>query len=200
MHDRSDSQSPDRSVERCDRYREEVISLLSDLDIDVIALAADTLREAREHGRTVFIGGNGGSATTASHMVTDLMFGRGLPQPGLRVVGLADNQAVITATGNDVSFDAIFARQLRQLAHPQDILILISASGNSPNILKAAREGRGLGLTVIGLTGFDGGELAQLSDVSLHVASRPGAYGPVEDVHLVINHLLVEMLALEAKD
>ncbi len=169
--------------------------MLAQLPMDAISRAADVLVDARAREALVCVAGNGGSATTASHMVTDLMFGRGLPEPGLRVVGLADNQAVLTATGNDVSFDEVFARQVRRLARPGDVVILVSASGGSPNIIRAAEEARSLGVTVIGLTGFDGGRLAGLSDVSIHVPSEPGAYGPVEDVHLIINHMLVHLLA-----
>lgn len=178
-------------------YRGLLSGLLADLDSTVVLAAAKVLRSARERGAMVYIAGNGGSATTASHMVTDLMFGRGLPEPGLRAIGLADNQAVITATANDVSYDEVFARQLRRLARPGDVLILISASGNSPNVVRAAEAAREIEVTVIGLTGFDGGRLAGLSDVSVHVPSPPDAYGPVEDVHLIVNHMLVEALAAD---
>ena len=176
-------------------YRDLLVILLSELDLTAVSAATNVLSSARERGSTVYIAGNGGSATTASHMVTDLMFGRGLPEPGLRVIGLADNQAVITATANDVSYDEVFARQLRRLARTGDILILVSASGNSPNVLRAAEVARELDVTVIGLTGFDGGRLAEVSDVSVHVPSPLDAYGPVEDVHLIVNHMLVAALA-----
>ena len=182
---------------RASEYRNDVIEILRKLDLQAATAAAGTLRSARERGATVFVAGNGGSATTASHMVTDLMFGRGLPEPGLRVVGLADNQAVITATANDVAYEEVFARQIRRLASPGDVLVLISASGNSPNVVAAAKAARELEVCVIGLTGFDGGALAGLSDVSIHVASPAGAYGPVEDAHLIINHMLVAALAPE---
>ena len=176
-------------------YGSQVREMLEQLSLEAIVAAASRLSEARRSSATVYVAGNGGSATTASHMVTDLMFGRGLPEPGLRVIGLADNQAVITATANDVSYDEVFARQLRRLARPGDVLILISASGNSPNVVRAAEVAREMEVTIIGLTGFDGGRLAGLSDVSVHVPSPPDAYGPVEDVHLIINHMLVAALA-----
>ena len=176
-------------------YRREVIEFLAVLDLGAVLAAAKVLRSARDRGAVVYIAGNGGSATTASHMVTDLMFGRGLPEPGLRVIGLADNQAVLTATANDVSYDEVFARQLRRLARQGDVVILVSASGNSANVVRAAEVAREMEVTVIGLTGFDGGRLAGLSDVSVHVPSPPDAYGPVEDVHLIVNHMLVAALA-----
>ena len=180
---------------RIEAYRDTVVALLRQLDPATVSATVDVLRSARKSGASVYVAGNGGSATTASHMVTDLMFGRGMPEIGLRVVGLADNLAVITATGNDVSFDEIFARQVRRLAVSGDVLILISASGNSPNIIKAAEEARSRGVTVIGVTGFDGGQLVNLSDVSVHVQSEAAAYGPVEDIHLIFSHMLVAALA-----
>jgi D-sedoheptulose 7-phosphate isomerase len=187
--------SGSNDTERAQAYLGHLKDLLTALSLPTVVAAVEILRDARSQGSTVFIAGNGGSATTASHMVTDLMFGRRLPEPGLRVVGLADNQAVITATGNDVSFDQVFARQINRLARVGDVLILVSASGNSPNIIRAADEARMCGVTVIGLTGFDGGQLAGLSDVSIHVPSEAGTYGPVEDIHLIVNHLLVHLLA-----
>ena len=189
-----------RDVVHLERYREELIGLLAAVNLSKVADAVGVLRSARERGATIYVAGNGGSATTASHMVTDLMFGRELPEPGLRVFGLADNQAVITATANDVSYDAVFARQLRRLAGPGDVLILFSASGNSPNVVRAAEVAREMDVTVIGLTGFDGGSLAGLSKVSVHVPSPPDAYGPVEDVHLIVNHMLVAALASPETD
>lgn len=185
------------AVQAVTDYRRVLQECLASIDPVKVCGAVELFQRAREHGATVFVAGNGGSATTASHMVTDLMFGRGLPEPGLRVVGLADNQAVITATANDVAYEEVFARQIRRLARPGDVLVLISASGNSPNIVEAAKAARELEVCVIGLSGFDGGALADLSDVSIHVASPPEAYGPVEDVHLVVNHMLVAALATE---
>ena len=184
-----------RLVARLERYRGQVAALLAVIDLTAVSAVAKALRAARDRGATVYVAGNGGSATTASHMVTDLMFGRGLPEPGLRVIGLADNQAVLTATANDVSYDEVFARQLRRLASPGDVLILVSASGNSPSVVRAAEAARELDVIVIGLTGFDGGRLAGLSEVSVHVPSPSDAYGPVEDVHLIVNHMMVAALA-----
>jgi D-sedoheptulose 7-phosphate isomerase len=176
-------------------YREHLLSLLTALDLVEIERAAEALRAARRGGANVFIAGNGGSAATASHMVTDLMFGRGLPEPGLRVIGLTDNQAVITATANDFTYAEVFARQIRRLGRPGDIVILVSASGDSENIITAATAARDAGMTVIGLTGFDGGRLRPLADICVHVPTPSDTYGPVEDIHLVVNHMLVAELA-----
>jgi len=127
-------------------------------------------------------------------MATDLMLGSQLIDPPLRVHALTDNQAIITATGNDIDFDQIFARQLLRLAQPGDILIMVSASGNSPNILACLEAAKAMEVTTIGFTGFDGGKLSVLVDFLVHVPTREGAYGPVEDVHLAVNHMITEQL------
>ena len=175
-------------------YRDECIAALNAVDLEAVAAVADALLAARGAGRTVFIAGNGGSAATASHMATDLMLGSQLVDPPLRVIALTDNQAIITATGNDLNFDQIFARQLSRLAQPGDLLITVSASGNSPNILACIYIAKTMNLTTIGFTGFDGGELATMVDLLIHVPTRKGAYGPVEDVHLAVNHMITERL------
>ena len=175
-------------------YRDECIAALNAVDLDAVAAVADALLAARGAGRTVFIAGNGGSAATASHMATDLMLGSRLVDPPLRVIALTDNQAIITATGNDLNFDQIFSRQLSRLAQPGDLLITVSASGNSPNILACIDIAKSMNLTTIGFTGFDGGKLATVVDLLIHVPTRMGAYGPVEDVHLAVNHMITEQL------
>lgn len=175
-------------------YREECIAALKSVDLDAVESVSNALLEARNRTSRVFVVGNGGSAATASHMAADLMLGSGLTEPPLRVVALTDNQAIITATGNDSSFDQVFARQLIHLAQRGDILIAVSASGNSPNVLACVSTAKGMGLTTIAFTGFDGGRLANLADLLVHVPTRIGAYGPVEDVHLVVNHMITEQL------
>ena len=175
-------------------YREECITALNSVDLDAVESVSNALLQARDRGSRIFVVGNGGSAATASHMATDLMLGSGLVDPPLRVVALTDNQAIITATGNDISFDQVFSRQLIHLAERGDILMAVSASGNSPNVLACVDAAKELGLTTIAFTGFDGGRLAALVDLLVHVPTRMGAYGPVEDVHLVVNHMITEQL------
>lgn len=182
------------SVTDLSAYRAESIAALNAVDLDAVMAVVDALLAAREAGHTVFIAGNGGSATTASHMATDLMLGSQLVDPPLRVIALTDNQSIITATGNDLGFDQIFARQLSRLAQPGDLLIAVSASGNSPNILACIETAKTMNLTTIGFSGFDGGELATMVDLLIHVPTRKGAYGPVEDVHLTLNHMITEQL------
>ena len=175
-------------------YREECIEALNSVDLNAVKSVSDALLAARERGASVFVVGNGGSAATASHMATDLMLGSGLVNPPLRVIALTDNQAIITATGNDLNFDQVFSRQLTHLAQWGDVLIAVSASGNSPNVLTCVHAAQQMGLTTIAFTGFDGGQLATMVDLLIHVPTRQGAYGPVEDVHLMVNHMITEHL------
>jgi D-sedoheptulose 7-phosphate isomerase len=182
-------------IERAmEAYRNECVTALNSVDLDSVESVTKALLEARRRESSVFVTGNGGSAATASHMATDLMLGSGLVDPPLRVIALTDNQAAISATGNDVGFEYVFSRQLRHLAKKQDLLIAVSASGNSPNVLACVEAAKEMGLTTVAFTGFDGGRLATMVDLLVHVPTRQGAYGPVEDVHLVVNHMITEQL------
>jgi len=149
--------------------------------------------EARANGSTIFIAGNGGSATTATSMGNDIGFDvikkSGTDKP-FRVLALTDNTSVITAIANDVGYENIFLNQLKIHYRSGDKLLAISASGNSPNVVIAAKWVKEQGGRVMSFVGFTGGELKELSDVVLHVKSEAGEYGPVEDAHLVLNHIL----------
>lgn len=179
-------------------YLARIARLVGELDTGAVATVMEWLDEARRQERTVFIAGNGGSASTASHMATDLGYGtrRGIDGRSLRTLSLTDNQALITAAANDEGYPNVFVSQLRGLYRPGDLLIVISASGNSPNVIQAARWVREQGGKVIGLLGFDGGQLLSLCHAALHVKTPVGEYGPVEDVHVVLNHLLAAWLRL----
>jgi len=149
--------------------------------------------EARANGSTIFIAGNGGSATTATSMGNDIGFDiikkSGTDKP-FRVLALTDNTSVITAIANDVGYENIFLNQLKIHYRLGDKLLAISASGNSPNVVIAAKWVKEQGGRVMSFVGFTGGELKDLSDVVLHVQAEAGEYGPVEDAHLVLNHIL----------
>lgn len=177
-------------------YIERLCRLMKSLDPAAIARMLDALEGARRAGRTVFIAGNGGSAATASHMANDLGVGihKDPADPPLRALALTDNAALMTAVANDESFEAVFTRQLRIHWRPGDLLVAISASGNSPNIVAAAEWVKKNGGAVIGLTGFDGGRLKALSDVCVHAETAKGEYGPVEDVHMMLDHLAYSWL------
>src|SRR6185437_7741522 len=163
---------------------------------DTICRVAETLLDCHQRGGMIFLIGNGGSAATASHFVCDLAKGvRGGQQPPFRAVSLTDNMPLVTAWGNDTSFDRVFAEQLAPLVSPGDLVILISASGNSPNVLLAAQTARVARAGTIALTGRSGGRRAHLVDLSVNVPSD--LIEQVEDAHVVIAHSVC--VALRAK-
>ena len=151
------------------------------------------LFESRDSA-TLFIAGNGGSAATASHMATDLGVGSIRRANPIRAVSLCENSSVLTALSNDLNFEDVFATQLTLLAKPGDILITFSASGNSKNILNAITKAKSIGVYSVAITGFNGGEAKEIADASLHVETKLGSYGIVEDVHSTISHMLTEIV------
>ena len=188
-----DRQTARSSIEaHLDRVRRAIDELPVEQIIDVV----DVVHAKCSAGRAIFIAGNGGSASTASHMACDLgkNVGADLETDGFRfrVIALADNTATMTAIANDDGYQWVFAKQLRALAEPGDLLILMSASGNSPNVVEAAKTARDIGVSTVGLVGFGGGLLKDLVDLPIVVSGYE--YGPVEDVHLVLNHAIAETL------
>jgi D-sedoheptulose 7-phosphate isomerase len=160
---------------------------LEALPTEPLAEITELLLDAGRAGRNVLVLGNGGSAATASHLACDLSKTASVPgQPRLRALALTDNVPLLTAWGNDASYEVIFAEQVRTFAGPGDVVIAISASGNSPNVLAAAQAARETGARLVGVTGFGGGRLAPLCNVALVVPSAE--YGPVEDLHMVFVH------------
>jgi D-sedoheptulose 7-phosphate isomerase len=178
-------------------YKAGFAAVIAAIDTAQVAQAAEAIRLAFEGGRQIFIAGNGGSAATASHMACDLAkttLGKSkvLPTKRMRAIALTDNMPLVTAWGNDVSYDCIFAEQLRNLANPGDLLVVISASGNSPNILEAVKAAKDIGLNTVALAGFEGGAVAALADCAVVV--RNTHYGYIEDAHSVISHLITDVL------
>lgn len=157
---------------------------------------------ARAVGTTIFVAGNGGSATTATSMANDIGFDilkkTGTDKP-FRVIALTDNTSVITAIANDVGYENVFLNQLKIHYRKGDKLLAISASGNSPNVVAAAEWVKQQGGNVISFVGFSGGKLKEISDVVVHVKSEPGEYGPVEDAHLILNHIMAHWFQCELK-
>lgn len=175
-------------------YRSRLIVALGGLNIRVVADFISMLLAVRHRGGTVFIAGNGGSTSTASHYAVDWMLGTGIVDPPLPVIALADNLSGVTATGNDLDFDSIFSRPLSTLGKRGDLLVVVSASGNSPNLVKVATEARSNGISVAAITGFDGGALKKIADIAVHVPTEMGDYGVAEDIHLMIGHMVKEGL------
>jgi D-sedoheptulose 7-phosphate isomerase len=170
---------------------------LAALDVDEVTRFLSYLEQAYAEDRQVFIIGNGGSAATASHMACDL--GKNLYPPAsagsvrrLRVSSLTDNVSLLTALANDCGYDQVFSQQLAIALQPGDLVVAISASGNSPNVLEALAFARARGARTAGLLGFDGGRARDLVDVAVIIGSRD--YGHVEDLHLMLNHVVAAWL------
>src|SRR3989344_3162 len=180
-------------------YISELIRCLTSLDNEKIELVIDVLVTAYKKDRKVFILGNGGAASTSSHMACDL--GKGTLQRvydnterRFRVISLVDNVALMTAFANDLSFDDIFVQQLRNLVETDDVVIALSGSGNSQNVVKAIEYAKLCGAKTIGILGFKtGGKLGSIADYSIIVDSNH--YGPIEDIQLVLNHMIAAWIA-----
>ncbi|MFC2132743.1 SIS domain-containing protein [Bacteroidota bacterium] len=175
------------------KYFSYLFSVLDSIDENEINSLAETFELARSNGNTIFVAGNGGSAATAATMANDIGFDiikKTETDKPFRVFSLVDNNSVVTAIANDLGYENIFVNQLKIHYRSGDCLIAISASGNSPNVLKAAKWVKSRGGLIIGFLGFTGGKLIDLCDVKIHVTTELGEYGPVEDAHLIMNHIL----------
>ena len=175
-------------------YLSELNIALANFPITDVEKVATIILQSRDNNGKIFVAGNGGSATTASHMVTDLGVGSLKHGRGIRAIGLADNQGIITATANDLAYEKVFSEQLRLLASKNDLILVFSASGNSKNLISAFGIAKQLDVQTIAITGFDGGELKKLADHSIHIPTSMGSYGVVEDVHSVVSHLITELI------
>ena len=173
-------------------YLSYLCTILTKLDQKVIAQVIKLFFQAREEGRTIFFIGNKGSAATASHFAKDLLIRK--KSKIFRIISLTGNSTVMTAITNDFGFENVFVKQLESLYRRGDILVAISASGDSLNVLKAIDYVKQLRGITIGLTGFDGGELQKKTDYCIHVPTNKGEYGPVEDIHLIITHIIANYL------
>jgi D-sedoheptulose 7-phosphate isomerase len=172
------------------KYLKRLYDLLENLSTQEVFGVVEAFAQARNNGKTIFFVGNGGSAATASHFSQDLAeVGRKAKSPLFRTLSLTDNTAYITAMGNDYGFETVFSKQIEQMFKEGDVLVAISASGNSKNLIRAAEAAKALRGTTIGIVGFDGGELKRICDKVIHVKSEKGEYGPVEDVHMILDHL-----------
>jgi len=170
-------------------YKADLLRAIDAIPMDRVNQAIEILRAARDEDRQVFVCGNGGSAGTASHFVCDIVKGCSFNRPKrFRMMSLNDNLATLTAYSNDVSYDCVFVEQLKNFARPGDVLICISGSGNSPNVLRATEYANQAGLTTIGLTGRDGGQLGRMSQLEINVGVQH--MGRIEDGHMITAHML----------
>ena len=172
-----------------ENYKKELLQAIEVIDLVKVQQAIEWFEEARANNRHIFLCGNGGSASTASHMACDIVKGASYERESrFRVMALTDSLPTITAYSNDVSYDCVFAEQLKNFAEPGDILLAISGSGNSPNVLRAVEYANSIGCKTIGLSGRDGGKLAPISQLSLQVPVPH--MGRIEDAHMIVCHMI----------
>ena len=172
-----------------ERYKADLLAALDTIDLERVEQATRLLSQAREEGRRIFICGNGGSASTASHFATDLLKGASFGRARrFRIMALTDSLPTITAYSNDISYECVFVEQLKNFAEPGDVLVTVSGSGNSPNVLRAMEYANSIGCRTIGLSGRDGGAVGKLAQLNLQV-SHPHM-GRIEDGHMIILHMI----------
>jgi len=189
-----------KSSDIIEKYLDDSIKCLQEIKLvqNKIEKITKAIIQAKNNGRNIFLCGNGGSASTASHMFCDLNKTATMPnKKRLRAISLVDNLAMISAIGNDLSYSEIFVEQLKNYIRPKDVLVAISGSGNSLNVIKAVKFAKKNDVMVIGFTGFNGGKLKSLCDECIIIPSD--SMYRIEDMHLMLNHILVSVLR-EGKD
>lgn len=170
-------------------YRKQLHETIEQLNLEQVDTAIEWFAEARDKHHAIFTAGNGGSASTASHFVCDVLKGASYQRDSrFRIMALTDNLATITAYSNDVSYDAVFTEQLKNFARPGDLFLAISGSGNSRNVIEAMEYANSIGCRTISLTGRDGGKLGKLAQLNIH-APDPHM-GRIEDAHLIVCHMI----------
>jgi len=183
-------------MDRINNYLNDVSGLLADVSRDDIRKVVGLVMDAYKSGKQVFIMGNGGSAATASHLTCDLQKGiGGMGDKKFRVMAFTDNVSIMTAWANDADYSDIFVEQLSTWLQPGDLVIGISGSGNSPNVIKAMEYAAGHGAVTVGLAGYKGGKLAEVAEHSIVVYSDNMQH--IEDVHMVLSHLIFRYLMEE---
>jgi len=175
-------------------YIDYLTSVLNSIALSDIEKFVEVLLEARERGSSIFFIGNGGSAATASHFANDIAIGTRTHEKPFRAISLCDNQSVITAIANDNGYEKIFSQQLKVLLKKGDVVVAISASGNSPNLIDAIDIAKNMSAITIGISAFDGGKMKEMVDFSVHVPTERGEYGPAEDAHMILDHLVSNYL------
>lgn len=180
-------------------YLNEEIEVMQKIDIQAVSKVIHVLEETRKNGSTVYICGNGGSASTASHFASDFNKGvSGYYEKKYHIVCLSDNTASLTAVANDIGYSEVFRVPLQGRLKKGDVLIAVSGSGNSENVVRAVQLAKEQGILVIGMTGYSGGRVKQLADISLHIPVRNMQI--TEDIHLILNHLMMYILAYGETD
>lgn len=171
-------------------YFDYLIEVIKKIDTNAVGQFIETILDARAREANIYFIGNGGSAATASHFANDIAIGTNSYAKPFRAVSLTDNQAVITAIANDFGYEDIFLRQLQVLGRKGDVLVAISASGNSSNLVKAMEYAQTVGIKTVAITAFDGGKMKKIADEGIHVITEAKEYGPAEDSHMILDHLV----------
>lgn len=172
-----------------EQYKQELLKTLDAIDLERVEQAIEWFREARAAGRQIFVFGNGGSAATASHFVTDMVKGASYNRPQrFRIMALTESIFTLTAYANDLDFESVFVEQLKNFAQPGDLVMGISGSGNSPNVLRAIMHANSIGCRTLALTGRDGGKLGQMAQLNIQVAEPH--MGRIEDAHMIVCHMI----------
>ena len=170
-------------------YKADLFQAIETIDMEKVGKAIEILKQAREANRRIFVCGNGGSASTASHFVCDMIKGASFKRDKrFRVMALTDSLPTITAYSNDVSYECVFVEQLKNFAEPGDVLIAISGSGNSPNVLRAVEYANSIDCQTIALSGRDGGKLGPMAQLNIQ-AAHPHM-GRIEDAHMIVMHMI----------
>lgn len=175
-------------------YKSRIDYALDTISLNELETSIKIISGSSKNNGKIWLIGNGGSAATASHFATDLSRCTGENRQPISAISLCDNLGLITAIGNDFSFQDIFIKQLQNLGKAGDLLISISASGNSKNLIKAVEFANALSISTLSLVGFDGGALQELSENSIHVKTNIGDYGVAEDCHSIICHYISSQL------
>ncbi len=178
------------------KYRTIALNNLDSIDVEIFQKSVTIIQRAIEQNKAIYLMGNGGSASTANHFVNDLINIRNRTQSHSIISSLSSNNAVITCIGNDFGFDYIFSKQLDNILTQGDLVIAFSVSGNSRNILNTLPIIKNKNATLISFTGFDGGHLAQESEINFHIQAPTSEkmFGPAEGLHLYYGHLLMDLL------
>lgn len=175
-------------------YADKLAAALRAVSETALKQTYELISHTANNGGTIYVAGNGGSASISDHLCCDWTKGtRAHGHPPIRTSSLSANNALFTALANDYGYETVFSEQLEMLAKPNDVLVAISSSGNSPNIIRAIETAKKLKMQSIGMSGFSGGKLATVCDVSLHIAVQN--YGIVEDCHQSLMHVLGQFLA-----
>jgi D-sedoheptulose 7-phosphate isomerase len=172
-----------------EQYKAALLEAIDRIDIVRVGQAIEWFSDARAASRSIFICGNGGSASTAGHFACDMVKGASYNRDSrFRIMALTDSLATLTAYSNDVGYDTVFVEQLKNFAQPGDLVMCISGSGNSPNVLRAMEYANSIGCKTIALTGRDGGQLGPLAQLNIQV-SVPHM-GRIEDAHMIVCHMI----------